>query len=93
MQRRINLIKKGMSIIHVGIASALNLQIEPEFVFYLPANVQELINMLTTATGNKSIMSQETAVSLNPFVIDPEKEMEDIKEGEAGQFGNIFETE
>ena len=35
-------------------------------------------------------MSQRTAVSLNPFVRDVEKELEDIGEDEAGQFGNIF---
>ncbi len=91
VQRRINLLKKGMSIIHTGVEAAQGLQIEPEFVFYLPANDQELINLLVTATGNKAIISQKSAVSANPFVVDAEKEMEDIKDDEAGQFGNIFD--
>ncbi len=91
VQRRINLLKKGMSIIHTGVEAAQNLQVEPEFVFYLPANDQELINMLVTAAGSKAIMSQKTAVSMNPFVLNTDKEMEEIKEDEAGQFGNIFD--
>ena len=91
LQRRINLLKKGMSIISTKVEAAQNLQIEPEFTFYLPANDQELVNMLVTSAGGKAIMSQKTAVSLNPFVMDTEKEMESIKEDEAGQFGNIFD--
>ena len=91
VQRRINLLKKGMGIVSTGVEASTGLQIEPEFTFYLPANDQELVNMLVTSAGGKAIMSQKTAVSLNPFVLDAEKEMEDIKEDEAGQFGNIFD--
>lgn len=90
VQRRINLIKKAMGVVSIRVEQAEGLQIEPEFEFYLPQNEQELVNMLTTGVGNRQIMSQRTAVSQNPFVKNPDKEMEDIAEDEAGQFGNIF---
>jgi hypothetical protein len=82
--------KKGMSLISTKVESAMTLQIEPEFEFYMPSNVQEMINILMTATGNKPIMSRKTAVENNPFVVNPETELEDIKDDEAGDFGNIL---
>jgi len=93
VQRRINLIKKGMTLINTSVGNAVNLQVEPEFKFYLPSNDQEMINMLSTAAGNRAIMSRKTAVGMNPFVMDAEKEMEDIADEDAAQFGNIFPEE
>ena len=93
VQRRINLIKKGMTLINTNVGNAVNLQVEPEFKFYLPSNDQEMINMLSTAAGNRAIMSRKTAVGMNPFVMDAEKEMEDIADEDAAQFGNIFPEE
>jgi hypothetical protein len=90
VQRRINLLKKGMAIINTAMESVQSLQITPEFSFYLPDNEQELVNMLVTSTNQRQIMSQKTAVALNPFVSNPEVELEQIKEDEAGQFGNLF---
>lgn len=91
MQRRINLLKKGITIVNTATEQAAGLQIEPEFRFYLPENEQELINMLVTAAGNRAIMSRKTAVSFNPYVLDVEKELENINEDEAGEFGNLME--
>ena len=91
VQRRINLLKKGMSLIATQTEPALGLQIEPEFTFYLPQNEQEIVNILTTAAGSRPIMSQETAVNLNPYVMNGQKELEKIKEDQAGEFGNIFD--
>lgn len=90
IQRRINIIKAGMSKINIPIESAESMTISPEFQFYMPQNDQEIINTLITATGNKQIMSQETAVENNPFTVNTEREMEMIKENEAGDFGSIM---
>ena len=90
IQRRINLLKAGMATINTKIESATNMTITPEFQFYMPRNDQEIINMLITATGNKQIMSQETAVENNPFTVNTEREMEMIKDNEAGDFGSIM---
>ena len=93
IQRRINLIRKAMTLINTSVEQAGNLHIEPKFNFYMPNNEQELVNMLTTASGGRAIMSRKTAVGLNPFVLDPEKEMEAIADEDAAQFGNIFPEE
>lgn len=93
VQRRINLIRKGMTLVNTAVGVAANLQVEPEFRFYLPSNDQETINMLSTAAGNRAIMSRKTAVRVNPFVADPDQELEDIADEDAAQFGNIFPEE
>lgn len=90
IQRRINLLKKGMSIISTSVDSAVDMIIKPEFKFYMPNNQQELINMLYASTGNKPILSQDTAVALNPFVTDTEKELSNIKQDESSNFGKLF---
>jgi len=90
VQRRVNLIKKCMALINTAVESAQSLQIIPQFEFYLPSNEQELINMLVTSTGGKAIISQKTAVGINPFVTNAATEMEVLNDEAAGQFGNIF---
>ncbi len=90
MQRRINLLKKGMTLISTSLEKVSGFMIEPEFTFYMPRNLQEQINMLVTATGGRAIMSRKTAVENNPFVVNSETEFEDIKDDEAGDFGNIL---
>lgn len=90
MQRRINLLKKGMTLISTSLEKVSGVMIEPEFTFYMPRNLQEQINMLVTATGGRAIMSRKTAVENNPFVVNSEAEFEDIKDDEAGDFGNIL---
>lgn len=87
LQRRINIMKAGAMLLETDVADVM---IEPGFVFYMPQNDQELINMLVTAVGNKPIMSTETAVTNNPFVLDIEKEIERIEEDNAGNFGDII---
>jgi len=90
LQRRINILKKGMSLISATVEPALSLQVEPEFTFYMPQNDQEIINTLVTAAGGKAVMSRKTAVENNPFVVNAQTEMEDITDDEAGDFGNII---
>ncbi len=80
IQRRINFIKAAMARLNVKLEGALPLSIKPRFEYYLPKNDQEIIDMLMTATGNKPIISQKTAVSRNPLVDDPETEIENIKQ-------------
>jgi len=91
IQRRINILKKGMSLVSTVVEGAVNMVVEPQFHFYLPDNQKEFIDTLLAATGNRAVMSRKSAVALNPLVTDAEKEMEDINEDDAGQFGNIFD--
>ncbi len=86
VQRRMNLIKAIMQTID---PTAPDIHVEPEFVFYMPRNEEELVRMLVTATGNRAILSQKTAVENSPFTINAERELEEVKADEAGFFGNI----
>lgn len=58
--------------------AAKKLEVSIEFGNPLPDNVDDMIDMLSTATGGKPIMSQETAVARNPLVNDAEEEMKRI---------------
>ncbi len=78
IQRRINFMKRALANINVTFEKVEPLLIEPKFEYYLPKNNEELINMLSTATGAKPTMSQKTAVAQNPFVQDPVTELETI---------------
>jgi SPP1 family phage portal protein len=84
LERRINLLKAILgNIVDIkskGILESTDIQFEYSEI--TPDNVQELVDMLVTATGNKSIVSQATAVRLLPFVVDPEAEISELK-GEA----------
>ncbi len=51
----------------------------------LPKNTKELIEMLTTATAGKAVMTQETAVIQNTLVENPVTEAERLAEQEASE--------
>lgn len=81
IQRRINLLKAALGKkIKVSSAAGTSLHIKPKFEYYLPKNHQEIVEMLFTATGSKAIMTQETAVRMNPLVTDSQAEIDQLKE-------------
>lgn len=91
IQRRINLLKAGMALVSTSVEAATAMHVEPVFKFYLPDNLSETINTLMAATGNRAVLSRKTAVGLNPLVLDEVKELENLNEDDAGQFGNLFD--
>jgi SPP1 family phage portal protein len=82
VQRRINFLKAAQATINISTAEASAMTITPKFEYYLPKNEEELINMLSTATGGKASMSQRTAVSANPYVSNVDAEMAEIEKEE-----------
>lgn len=74
LDRENNIIKAFMTniLFDTGIE---NVEISMEFGNPLPDNIEDLINILSTATQGKAVMSQQTAVANNPLVDDPKKEM------------------
>lgn len=80
IQRRINFLQAFMSKINPALEKADQMEIEPKFEYYLPKNIEEAITLLTTATGGSAIMSQETAITLNPLVKNVDAEIKKIKE-------------
>lgn len=63
-----------------------------QFNSVLPSNLEEVIDTLAVATGNKPSMSQETAVKRNPLVVDKEAEILKLQD-EAGQEAGRFDVE
>lgn len=57
-----------------------NLKVTVQFGNPLPDNVDDFITTLNLAVGGKAIMSQKTAVELNPLVKDADAENELLKE-------------
>lgn len=90
--REINIIKAFMRLNNVSQAKQVDdLRIGIEFGNPLPDNIDDMITLLTTATEGQAIMSQETAVGLNPLVSDTKTEMVRIKsESSAAAVQNVF---
>lgn len=65
LQRRINLIKKMITVIDPSLKPVISLEIKPTFDLFLPKDVAGIINYLTVAVaGPTPIISQETAVNI-----------------------------
>ncbi len=77
LQRRLNIIKAaiGMVIDTSKRKIADTLQVKPVMTPYIPMNDTELVENLSLSVGN-GIMSRETAIEQNPYVVDPEIEIE-----------------
>lgn len=86
IQRRLNFIMAAMAAINTDfiqggrLSEGLALDVTPVFEYYLPKDEAGYIDMLTLASGGNPIMSQKTAVSLNPLVVDADKEIELMNE-------------
>lgn len=62
VQRRVNLIKRLLITIDPGLKEGVSLAIKPTFDFYMPKDIEGVVDYLTTAaTGG--IISKETAVT------------------------------
>jgi hypothetical protein len=84
VQRRINLIKKICSIIDPSLKDGMSLTITPQFDLFLPKDLEGMINFLSTATGSKPILSQESAVNYLQGAMGGEGDTElDLIKGEA----------
>lgn len=93
MERRISVIKTFLSKMDTSLASAAEeLEIEPEITPYMIDDEKGTIENLMTATGNKPILSQKTAVSMSGLVVDAEAEHAQIlKEEKEAQAVSLFE--
>lgn len=80
LQRRLNIIKTAIGlIIDTSLSKeAEDVQVKPVITPYLPQNDTETIENLTVAKTS-GIMSQETAVEQNPWIENPEVELERLK--------------
>lgn len=79
IQRRINFLKTALSKINTALTGAATMSIKPKFNYYLPQHDEETIQNLVLATGNKAILSQQSAVEQNPLVENSTEEMKRIE--------------
>jgi SPP1 family phage portal protein len=79
--RRLNLLKHILgTLINIKLAKEVdNLYMEPIFTPYLPKNVKEDIEILSTARMGKPIISNETALENNPLVSEVSEELKRMK--------------
>ncbi len=90
LSREISVVKSILGTLETKYANDFaEMEIEITFNSVLPSNLQEIISTLAIATGNKAIMSQETAVQKNPMIIDVSMEMERLT-AEAGNEAGTF---
>lgn len=93
VQRRINYIKAALGKFDTSKENDLKeLIVKPVFEYYMPKNELEMVELLTTATGNKPIMSQKTAIQLNDLVENKAEELKEVKDEAAseGALNNQF---
>jgi SPP1 family phage portal protein len=90
MQRRINYLKAALATIDQTLKPAASMTIVPRFTFFMPVNEAEMVDMIN-ASKTGGVLSQETGVSLNPLVKDPQSEIVKIKEDEKSQLSKAFD--
>ncbi len=89
VDRVFNVIKVGISTINTSQKKQISeLQLRFDFANILPENLREKIDLLSNATGGKSIMSQKTALDQNPLVNNTQEDLEHIKKEEGTFFEN-----
>lgn len=81
LDRRLNIIKSILSITNRNKAAELEAaDIDILFNDVLPTDIKTLIEALSVARGGEPIMSEESAVRMNPLVTDAEKDIEVLNE-------------
>ena len=79
MTRRINIIKSYIGLMDNSLNETCKaIDIEPEIIPYMIDDEETKVQILSTATGGKSILSQKTAVEQLNYTNDSEKEYEQI---------------
>jgi SPP1 family phage portal protein len=77
MERRISIMKSIVGLVNVGKRQQLeDADIDIIFNDVLPEDLKETITAISIARGGEPIMSEETAVRMNPLVTDAEKDIE-----------------
>ncbi|MCK5608025.1 phage portal protein [Candidatus Pacearchaeota archaeon] len=93
--RRYNILKAIVSGTKAGSGSLDEMDVEVEFDYSAPTDINEFIESLILATGGEAVMTQEAAVRINPLVSDPEAEIESLEQTrqEARPMEDVFGDE
>lgn len=74
LQRRINYIKKAISVLDPSFREALPMKVSPKFKYFMPEDIPDTITTLNAAVAG-GIMSTESAIRQNPMVDDADAEI------------------
>jgi SPP1 family phage portal protein len=79
LERRLSIIKSMIALADSSQRTAMEqADIDIKFSDVLPQDIESLIRALSVARGGEAIMSEETAVRMNPLVTDSETEIEKL---------------
>lgn len=87
VQRLLNYFKAAVSTFDVSFESVSATPLKPKITAYMPENLQERIDLLSTASEGQPTISQETAVRLNPMVENKEEEILALQKQQEKQLG------
>lgn len=82
LQRRINYMKKAISVLDPSFKAALPMKVSPKFKYFMPEDVTDTITTLNNAVAG-GIMSTDTAIRQNPMVDDADAEIAAIAQEKA----------
>ena len=93
MQRRISILKSYLAKFNTAIAAECeSLEVEAVITPYMIDDEQSLVEMLTTANGNKPLISQKLSAKLAALAQDPEEDFRQIEqEQKVDRFSNVLE--
>ena len=91
IQRRVNFLKSAICTLQSTLKGAINLPIKPKFTYFLPKNIPETVNIITTAVQGK-VLSKKTGARLIAEALDINYNDEQLlldeeAEAEAKSFG------
>lgn len=87
LDRRVSLIKTMLYNIY-GDQAYRDLDITVRFRDYIPEDIATIIGDLMTATGNKPVLSQKSAVKMLPLNQNPDEEYKLIQEDASNEMGS-----
>ena len=86
-------LKRCLSVVTAGIGNYTDIKLKSDLETWhidvsfddkLPKDVRDMVETLSIASGNKPIMSQKTAASINPLVSDAENEISNLADEATG---------
>lgn len=94
LERRTNIIKAYISYMNTNLSSEANaLNIDAKIHPFMIDDLKAMIDLLSSATGGKAVLSQKTAVAQSGLTENVEEEYKQIqKETEEARATSVFET-
>lgn len=91
MARRLSILKGYCTLFNKAIEKGVSdVDLEAEITPYIPESLKEVVDMLSSATGGRQIISQATAVGMTGLVENVDAELDKIKQEQTNDIGESF---